>query len=357
MTFFSGYAKFIVYIITMMLRYTIDRKNWDKTLEEMLFSFDVYASVENDFGQDYEQVTRELIPKIVYNTPKPATPLKSFFLPVRENVSTAPLTCPRRIVIGIPNCDLEGLKLLDEIYLDKDYTDPFYQQKREHTILISSDCFSRQDHCHCTTYGVTPFSEGNGDLSLALIDGKVIVSVFSEKGKNLLQEIKADIYCSETDPATHKLLEERHAEVISRFSEANILLPDYKKTGDLINKSQDEIWKKYASHCVSCGACATICPTCTCFLLIDRPDFEKVKQVDACQYPGFERVAGGEDALHHRFIRFRNRYLCKYFWKPQKFQPLACTGCGRCIEACIGHINKNELFVELTKTIFHGSEC
>ena len=41
----------------------------------------------------------------------------------------------------------------------------------------------------------------------------------------------------------------------------------------------------------------TICPTCTCFLLIDKPGFEKVKQMDACQYPGFERVAGGEDAL------------------------------------------------------------
>ena len=33
------------------------------------------------------------------------------------------------------------------------------------------------------------------------------------------------------------------------------------------------------------------------FSLIDKPGFEKVKQMDACQYPGFERVAGGEDAL------------------------------------------------------------
>jgi ferredoxin len=51
----------------------------------------------------------------------------------------------------------------------------------------------------------------------------------------------------------------------------------------------------YSADCVSCGACAAICPTCTCFLLIDRPDFEKIRQLDACQYPGFERVAAGED--------------------------------------------------------------
>jgi sulfhydrogenase subunit beta (sulfur reductase) len=71
--------------------------------------------------------------------------------------------------------------------------------------------------------------------------------------------------------------------------------------------------------------------------------------MDACQYPGFERVAGGEDALFELHKRFRNRYMCKYVWKPEKFNSLACTGCGRCIEACIGKINKNELFIELTK--------
>ena len=74
--------------------------------------------------------------------------------------------------------------------------------------------------------------------------------------------------------------------------------------------------------------------------------FEHV-QLDACQYPGFERVAGGEDSLSQLFTRFRNRYLCKYVWKPQKFKSIACTGCGRCIESCLGKINKNELFLEL----------
>jgi ferredoxin len=71
--------------------------------------------------------------------------------------------------------------------------------------------------------------------------------------------------------------------------------------------------------------------------------------MDACQYPGFERVAGGEDALHEISDRFSNRYMCKYVWKPKRFKSIACTGCGRCIEACIGKINKNELFMELAK--------
>jgi sulfhydrogenase subunit beta (sulfur reductase) len=72
-----------------------------------------------------------------------------------------------------------------------------------------------------------------------------------------------------------------------------------------------------------------------------------VKQMDGCQYPGFERVAGGEDALFELHNRVKNRYLCKYVWKSKKFSSIACTGCGRCIEACIGNINKNEILREL----------
>jgi ferredoxin len=128
---------------------------------------------------------------------------------------------------------------------------------------------------------------------------------------------------------------------------SNAGLPPYIATGKLIQSSDRDIWQKYSAKCVSCGACTTICPTCSCFLLIDKPGFEKVKQNDACQYPGFERVAGGEDPLQEISDRFRNRYLCKYYWRPRKFKSQACTGCGRCIEACIGKINKNELFMEL----------
>ena len=135
--------------------------------------------------------------------------------------------------------------------------------------------------------------------------------------------------------------------VLNEVQEKNSFLPMTDLTGNLIENSDLTVWEKYAEKCVSCGACATICPTCTCFLLIDKPDFEKVRQIDACQYPGFERIAAGEDPLKRKSHRFRNRYLCKYVWKKESFKSLACTGCGRCIEGCIGKINKNDLIKEL----------
>jgi sulfhydrogenase subunit beta (sulfur reductase) len=134
---------------------------------------------------------------------------------------------------------------------------------------------------------------------------------------------------------------------IAELAARNDMLPGIEKSGKKIVESGLEIWKKYSSKCVSCGACSAICPTCSCFLLIDKPSFEKVKQQDTCQYPAFERVAGGEDPLKELTVRFKNRYMCKYVWKPERFHAIACTGCGRCIEACIAKISKNELIMEL----------
>ena len=58
-------------------------------------------------------------------------------------------------------------------------------------------------------------------------------------------------------------------------------------------------------------------------------------------------MAAGEDPLKQLSVRFSNRYMCKFVWKPDRFKVNACTGCGRCIEACIGKINKNEVMEDM----------
>ncbi len=324
---------------------SIIKEEWDKAIGELLKSHLIYAGIDNEFGIDYELITEADIPRIIYNKPKPATPLKSFFLPVRENVTSERGSEKPRIILGIPNCDIEGLGLPDEMYLDKEFNDIFYRHRREQTLLISSDCFGIQEHCHCLSYNIKPYSEAHADLAVISMNGMIILRVISSKGENFIKKIPLLVPLE--DKELISAIDKEHLSTESLLNEANKGLPDYKVTGKIVAGSKKEIWEKHSARCVSCGACTTICPTCTCFLLIDKPGFEKVKQMDACQYPGFERVAGGEDALFELRNRFRNRYMCKYVWKPLKFNTLACTGCGRCIEACIGKINKNELFMEL----------
>jgi sulfhydrogenase subunit beta (sulfur reductase) len=330
-----------------MLYKCIKKEEWDKTLEQLLLSYTIFASIENEYGLDYELIKPADIIKISYNKPKPATSLKSFFLPVKENVTTEKFDDKPRIILGIPNCDIEGLGILDEIYLDREYNDIFYRKRRENTILIASDCFSVQEHCHCLSYNIKPYSEKKADLAVINLNGTIVLRILSQKGEEFIKTIQGILSLEVKDFIS--VIEKKHLGIETLLTKSNSGLPDYEKTGELITTSKNDIWEKYSSSCVSCGACTTICPTCSCFLLIDKPGFEKVKQMDACQYPGFERVAGGEDVLFELHNRFRNRYMCKYVWKPEKFNSIACTGCGRCIDACIGKISKNEIFMELAK--------
>jgi ferredoxin len=324
---------------------SIRKEEWDKAIEQLLLSCTIFAAVDNEFGIDYEMLSPLNISRISYNKAKPATSLKSFFLPVKENVTSEPSFKKQRIIIGVPNCDVQGLKLLDEIYLDKNFNDIFYKERRENTILISFDCFEKQEHCHCTAYNIMPWANADTDLSVILIGNEIVIRVISDRGNDFISQLSQVRTMNEGEISS--VIEKAHNKAELLLNESNKGLPDYKATGQIVSKAGEAIWRKYSARCVSCGACATICPTCSCFLLIDKPGFEKIKQLDACQYPGFERVAGGEDSLYELPHRFRNRYMCKYVWKPEKFSSIACTGCGRCIEACIGKINKNELFMEL----------
>ena len=290
-----------------MLHICITKGEWDKTIEKLLLSYTIFASVENEYGLDYELIKPADIQKISYNKPKPATSLKSFFLPVKENVTVESVDVQPRIIIGIPNCDIEGLRLLDEIYLDDEYNDTFYRKRRENSILIASDCFGIEEHCHCLSYNIRPYTENNADLALVNLNGTIVLRILSVKGEKFIKEMPAEK--SFEDEKLFSEIERKHRESENQLISSNPWLPDYNKTGVLIMKAEEEIWKRYSSHCVSCGACTSVCPTCSCFLLIEKPGFEKIKQMDACQYPGFERVAGGDDSLFELSNRFRNRYM------------------------------------------------
>ncbi|MDP2423266.1 MAG: 4Fe-4S dicluster domain-containing protein [Bacteroidales bacterium] len=329
--------------------YEMPRDAWEKALTSLLGTYTLYAPVKRWDSIDYELISSENSSKIVYNLPKPVSPLKLFLLPVKENVVLDSDLQKPFVVLGTPACDLWALDLLDQFYLHSDYIDPYYKLRRDKMILVGTDCHTSLAHCHCSSYGLNPFPEKNQDLVISIIDGKVILEINSLKGETFIEKLAAE---SKLQPSENgfpdDLLKIRQA-VKSEMDSRNKRLPNYQETTSVVKNAGEDTWKNHSKTCVACGACATICPTCTCFLLIDRPGFEKVRQMDACQYPGFQRVAGGEDPHKQHFVRFSNRYFCKYVFRPEKFDALACTGCGRCIEACIGKINKNEIFNELTK--------
>jgi ferredoxin len=326
------------------------KSRWDEAVAKLLETYQVYAPVETWGQLDYKLIDKSDIEEIIYNKARPTTPLKSFLLPIKENV-TRPSKETKRIILGVPQCDLKALELLDTMYLGNNYVDPSYESNRKNTYIIGTDCHETDEHCHCTTYGVNPYPGDQADISLAHIGSEILLQTKSEQGNSLLDELKDILHLMDIRHDQAKKHQELRDVTTKLLNDANKDLPDQEISKQLVSSADQNLWVEFSENCVSCGACSTVCPTCTCFLLIDKPGFEKIRSIDTCQHPGFERVAAGENPLENLGKRFRNRYMCKFVWRPEKFDQLACTGCGRCIDACIGNINKNEVLLELSTAV------
>jgi len=328
-----------------MKSYSTSLDGWSEVLSLVCQQYEIFAPIQKKF-LDYVLITPENASKIVYNKARPTTPLKSFFFPVKENV-TLDTKPKKRIILGVPSCDLHALNLLDTIFLDEEFQDIYYKQHRENTIIIGADCHSLLETCHCTTYGIQPKPQNNYDVRLNLLDSKLVLEPATKKGEEFLEKIKNPKFFTGDIHLDQEKIQKLNDKIVDELKKLNKNLPESENTRKAIQNSKEDSWQKHAKKCVSCGACAAICPTCHCFLLIDKKNFEKVKNWDSCQYPAFERVAAGEDPLKKMYVRLKNRYLCKFVHKPDMFDQIACTGCGRCIEACIAGINKNEVIFDI----------
>jgi sulfhydrogenase subunit beta (sulfur reductase) len=118
----------------------------------------------------------------------------------------------------------------------------------------------------------------------------------------------------------------------------------------------DEYWMRMSERCLSCRACAYVCPTCRCFAVRDemvRPgEFERIRCWDACAGENYRLVAGGHRPRAGKGERLRNRFFCKFYYYPEQYglgAALACTGCGRCIDVCPVGVDITEVLVDMEK--------
>ncbi|MDP3790793.1 MAG: 4Fe-4S dicluster domain-containing protein [Candidatus Omnitrophota bacterium] len=286
-------------------------------------------------------------------------PFKSFLNPAREKVlgqeGGSLKLAPYRygagsiIVAGVKQCDLSSLILQDFVFLKGDIEDPFYAFHRKNTLIISNDCTFAKETCFCIAMAGRPYPVKNFDLNLSSLGELFLVEVGTDKGRAII-----DAYKTFFKNAQDRDLNERDRMRDNVCVQINDFInkrgtPDTEAIKGAVKKHYDNLamWQDFASTCVECGACNLTCPTCHCFLLFD----EKSKQQkigrgriwDACLYKTFARVAGGHNPRKHLYERLRNRFDKKFTFFPQVLDYAACTGCGRCIEACPGDIDLREV--------------
>lgn len=258
------------------------------------------------------------------------------------------------VLLGLKNCDLQALEILDEIFIEGDYTDPFYERRRNALFIISSDCVELPEKCFGNMVGIEPFPTSGFDLNLSPVQGGFVLEIGSEKGEQAIKSFE-----EQPPKATEEQLRERDEQrekakeiLKQRNGEKSVTDIPFEELEERVDAVD---LMKWVSQCVECAACTNICPTCQCFYMydqvVDEDRFERIRAWDSCLLADYPRMAGAGDhkmsTRPHMKTRFHNRIAHKYSYIPKNENLIGCTGCGRCIEACLGKIDLREIVHEV----------
>ena len=111
------------------------------------------------------------------------------------------------------------------------------------------------------------------------------------------------------------------------------------------------VWEEISETCIGCGSCSYLCPTCTCFDVIDETDQynnrgRRIRIWDTCQSCLYTMETSGHNPRDTKIQRCRNRIMHKFSYYPTNYELLGCVGCGRCIAVCPAN---NDLLTILNK--------
>ena len=313
----------------------------------------IYGTVSNSSGISYDKLSRDAFGRVTLGDLPPIESIKSFMFPAREQVAVYPQpdqaeSLPQKefsqTIAGARACDISALDILDKVFINGDYVDPFYEHRRRQTVLITTDCVKPAEYCFCNLLGGKPFPEQGFDINFSPVQDGYLVQSGSSKGDDIIAQAKKLL----TDVAAEQLEQRQHnrQSAMDTLKEQNQQFEvDVAKKG---KKSQFHLLKDSkhnSANCVECGACSYICPTCHCFFLFDqrgKDDPEKnirLKTWDSCIMANFAKM-GGEGAKPtprpELRNRFENRVRHKFEWMVENLNVVGCVGCGRCEAACMG---------------------
>ena len=264
--------------------------------------------------------------------PHPVNSIKEFFFPKHQklygyeikgnDVQFTEVAEPLlgQVIIGARPCDAAALPILDHVF-NWDYRDERYNALRAATTIVTLACTSHDDACFCTSVGLSPDAERGSDAILVPFgDGSYEVRCVSDKGKTL--------FAGKTKNFEQKATAHKGPEIKIDTAKVNAFVRD---------RFDDPFWKDHTVACFGCGMCASNCPTCHCFDIVDEGNIKggyRARNWDSCQYQNFTSHASGHNPRASQAERQRQRVYHKFYIYPEKFGEILCTGCGNCTRNC-----------------------
>ncbi|MHB9035925.1 MAG: 4Fe-4S dicluster domain-containing protein [Armatimonadota bacterium] len=324
-------------------------QNW---LSAMMAKCAVVAPMER---KDAPAEFRELAPgdEPIIDGSKPMMPPKDYLLPRYETLfkvnigkegtsveSGVPGAKPT-VMLGMWLPDAQAIQILDRVFLDDKFKDPYYAARRENTVLVAVMPAEKRWSWFCNSVDDVETWKQNVDVLMYDLGEKFYVEGQTAKGEDVL------------DGAFFG--EPSEADTIAR----NQVWDNFAKCEKLPFAGQafyenlaweDPIWAEIAEKCISCGVCSYMCPTCSCFDIQDETCggcVERYRCRDTCQFDDFTLMGHGHNPRENQVPRSRQRLLHKFKYQHEQFSAVGCTGCGRCVELCPVNIDIRKV---LTRT-------
>ena len=237
------------------------------------------------------------------------------------------------VLFGLRICDAIALEYSDKFW-SCDEGDPYYAKRRAAATIIAMNCDAVAAECFCESITKGLSNPRGMDVLVTPLSAKeYLVESFTTKGEAALTAA-ADLLhpATDDDVAARQALAAKTAALQKRSIDAASFPAAMQK----VFKDQ-KFWKKHTAACIGCGVCTFMCPTCTCFDVMDDSvagTGYRYRCWDTCQFRQFCEEASGHDRRPTQWERQRQRIAHKLWYSVDRFGDLSCVGCGRCIKLC-----------------------
>jgi ferredoxin len=295
---------------------------------------------------------------VEFNNIRTCTPVKEFLFPLCELAAVFPAPAePEQAkpfaVFGLKDCDLRSIEILDKVFGEEEFKDPFYLKRRENMFIISSDCFDPGESCFCNVLDGKPYADSGFDLNVSQVRDGFVIEAGSDKGEDFLE--KHSQLFSDVPEALLAERNENRAKTQKQLEQQNVELHFDAPFKEVVENSEEsDVFDTEAKNCIECQACTRICPTCHCFYLYDTTQkdyFAKMKMWDSCMRTAYAEVAGG--ANPHKMLgdRIKHRLMHKFVYFLDRYGINMCVGCGRCIDAESGGVDLRRILKKLSEEL------
>ncbi|MEW5921867.1 MAG: 4Fe-4S dicluster domain-containing protein [Bacillota bacterium] len=252
------------------------------------------------------------------------------------------------IVLGVRPCDARAQVIVDNLF-SWDVDDPYYKERRDKATVVGLACNKPCVNCFCLSLGGDPASTEGMDLLMTELDDAYLLQPLTEKGEKLCQAAAAV-----AEPATAEDL----AAAEGLHGQAREMITRKIETGGIPENLpalwENALWQETAASCLGCGICTYLCPTCHCFDIQDEVEGlegRRCRMWDSCMFKEYTLHASGHNPRPTRRERTRNRINHKYSYFVDKFNVIACVGCGRCINHCPVNIDILEILAQVKEAL------